>query len=160
AVRDRPSSGCGRYNYIPTVTRSVWKTPPGAVALVEVSYAELVQSPLWYVDHEGRIGPLDLAKTRNHRAKDPETFRARLTIVAEGATEWGFGTALLEKAVGALEEGRRPGDRAVRLRPRRSTPPTEAGACHVRRSSRSLVLDDPAEDVVEAGAPLVGGAPP
>jgi putative ATP-dependent endonuclease of the OLD family len=59
---------------------------------------------LWYVDHEGRIGPLDLAKTRNHRAKDPETFLARLTIVAEGATECGFATALLEKSVGALED--------------------------------------------------------
>jgi putative ATP-dependent endonuclease of the OLD family len=55
---------------------------------------------LWYVDHESRIGPLDLAKTRNHRAKDPETFLARLTIVAEGVTECGFATALLEKAVG------------------------------------------------------------
>jgi len=33
--------------------------------LVEVSYAELVQSPLRYVDHEGRIGPLDLASGRS-----------------------------------------------------------------------------------------------
>jgi putative ATP-dependent endonuclease of OLD family len=45
-----------------------------------------------------------LAKTRNHRARDPETFLARLTIVAEGATECGFATALLEKAVGTLED--------------------------------------------------------
>jgi len=60
---------------------------------------------LWYVDHESRIGPLDLAKTRNHRAKDPETFLARLTIVAEGVTECGFATALLERAVrGRLED--------------------------------------------------------
>jgi putative ATP-dependent endonuclease of OLD family len=54
---------------------------------------------LWYVDHEGRIGSLEPAKIARHRRSDPETFLARLTVVAEGATELGFVTALLEKAL-------------------------------------------------------------
>jgi len=59
---------------------------------------------LWYVDHEGRIGALDSAKTARHRKDDPETFLARLAIVAEGATECGFVTSLLEKTVGSSVE--------------------------------------------------------
>ena len=54
---------------------------------------------LWYIDHEGKIGALDVAKTSRHRKADPETFLARLTIVPEGAAEKGFVTALLEKAL-------------------------------------------------------------
>jgi putative ATP-dependent endonuclease of the OLD family len=54
---------------------------------------------LWYVDHEGKIGALDLAKTSRHRKDDPEAFLARLAVVAEGAAEKGFVTALLEKAL-------------------------------------------------------------
>lgn len=53
---------------------------------------------LWYVDHAGSIGSLQRAK---QCARDPNTFLARLTIVAEGITEVGFATALLEKAIGA-----------------------------------------------------------
>jgi putative ATP-dependent endonuclease of OLD family len=60
---------------------------------------------LWYVDYTGGIGLLDPAKTTRHRKSDPETFLSRLTIVAEGASELGFITALLEKALGSgLEE--------------------------------------------------------
>ena len=59
---------------------------------------------LWYVDHEGKIGPLDAVKIARHRKSDPETFLARLAIAAEGATEVGFATTLLERAVeGRLE---------------------------------------------------------
>lgn len=54
---------------------------------------------LWYVDHAGKIGPLDGPKVSKHREFDPETFLARLAIVAEGATEVGFVTAFLEKAL-------------------------------------------------------------
>lgn len=56
---------------------------------------------LWYVDHAGKIGPLDTTKIARHRKTDPDTFLARLTIVAEGATEVGFSVALLERALGA-----------------------------------------------------------
>lgn len=56
---------------------------------------------LWYIDHAGRIGSLDPKKIERHRQNDPETFLARLTVVAEGATELGFVTVLLEKALGS-----------------------------------------------------------
>lgn len=54
---------------------------------------------LWYVDHAGKIGPLDGLKVSKHREFDPETFLARLAVVAEGATEVGFVTTLLENAL-------------------------------------------------------------
>jgi hypothetical protein len=54
---------------------------------------------LWYVDHAGKIGPIEATKIARHRKSDPETFLARLMVVAEGATEVGFVTALLEKAL-------------------------------------------------------------
>ena len=57
------------------------------------------RSSLWYVDHAGRIGPLDGIKVAMHRRSDPETFLARLAVVAEGATEVGFVTAFLERAL-------------------------------------------------------------
>jgi putative ATP-dependent endonuclease of OLD family len=56
---------------------------------------------LWYVDHAGSIGMLDPAKTTRHRRNDPETFLSRLTIVAEGASELGFVTTFLKKALGS-----------------------------------------------------------
>ena len=59
---------------------------------------------IWYVDHEGRIGSLESTKIAKHRKSDPETFLARLTIVAEGATERGFVTVLLEKSLDSLEQ--------------------------------------------------------
>ena len=57
------------------------------------------KASLWYVDRTGKIGSLDSAKIARHRKNDPETFFSRLTVVAEGATEVGFVTALLEKAL-------------------------------------------------------------
>jgi putative ATP-dependent endonuclease of OLD family len=67
--------------------------------------AAAATAALWYVDHHGRIGPLDPIRTGRQRKNDPETFLARLTIVAEGATECGFLRVLLEKALGsALED--------------------------------------------------------
>jgi putative ATP-dependent endonuclease of OLD family len=57
------------------------------------------KASLWYVDRTGKIGTLDSAKIARHRKNDPETFFSRLTVVAEGATEVGFVTALLEKAL-------------------------------------------------------------
>jgi putative ATP-dependent endonuclease of OLD family len=54
----------------------------------------------WYVDHSRAIGPLDSEKISRHRSEDAETFLARLAIVAEGKTEVGFVSALLERALG------------------------------------------------------------
>lgn len=53
---------------------------------------------LWYIDHTGKIGQLASAETTRQRDNDPETFLARLAIVAEGVTEFGIASALLEKA--------------------------------------------------------------
>jgi len=53
---------------------------------------------LWYIDHTGKIGQLASAEITRHRENDPETFLARLAVVAEGVTEFGFVGVLLEKA--------------------------------------------------------------
>jgi putative ATP-dependent endonuclease of OLD family len=66
--------------------------------------AAAFQASVWYVDHEGKVGGLESEKTARHRRTDPETFLARLTVVAEGQTERGFLTALLEKALGSSLE--------------------------------------------------------
>jgi len=58
------------------------------------------QASLWYVDHKGEIGPLEASKIARHRDADPDTFLSRLAIVAEGATEVGFASLLLERALG------------------------------------------------------------
>ena len=62
------------------------------------------KASLWYVDHTAQIGALNPAKMARHRKNDPETFLSRLTVVAEGATELGFVTALMEKALGSSLE--------------------------------------------------------
>jgi putative ATP-dependent endonuclease of OLD family len=58
-----------------------------------------VTGTLWYVGHDGRVGPLDAKKISDHRKKDPDTFLSRLAIIAEGVTEVGFCRALLERAL-------------------------------------------------------------
>ena len=73
----------------------VFLTTHSAAALRAVDDASL-----WYMDTDGTVGRLP-AKAKLHEKGDPETFLARIAIVAEGATEVGFVTALLEKAVGA-----------------------------------------------------------
>jgi len=63
------------------------------------------KSSIWYVDHTGQIGPLDATKIAKHRRTDPEAFLSRLAVVAEGATELGFTSAILERTFGsALEQ--------------------------------------------------------
>ncbi len=62
------------------------------------------KASLWYVDHAGGIGQLASAAVARQRKTDPETFLARLAVVAEGATEFGFASALLEKAMGSSLE--------------------------------------------------------
>lgn len=57
------------------------------------------QAAIWYVDHNGVVGRLDSTKISKHQIQDPEAFLSRLAIVAEGATEVGFVTVLLERAL-------------------------------------------------------------
>ena len=53
----------------------------------------------WFVDHKGAIGPLNGKKIDSTRAGDPSVFLSRLAVIAEGATEVGFVTRLLERAL-------------------------------------------------------------
>lgn len=57
------------------------------------------KAAFWYLEGEGNIGGLDGRQIEPVRANDPGAFLARLTIVAEGATEKGFCLALLERAI-------------------------------------------------------------
>jgi putative ATP-dependent endonuclease of OLD family len=54
---------------------------------------------LWYLDSNGVIGPLAGTKVGRQLLKDPEAFLSRFTVVAEGATEVGFVSALLERTL-------------------------------------------------------------
>lgn len=56
---------------------------------------------LWYIDHARKIGPLAAPKIAMHSARSPETFLSRLAVVAEGITEVGFVSVLLERALGS-----------------------------------------------------------
>jgi hypothetical protein len=56
---------------------------------------------LWHVDHKGEIGRLESEPVARQRENDPEVFLARIAIIAEGATEMGFVSALLERALGS-----------------------------------------------------------
>jgi putative ATP-dependent endonuclease of OLD family len=51
----------------------------------------------WYLDSAGKIGPLSGDPLMRQLVKDPEAFLSRFTVVAEGITEVGFVSALLER---------------------------------------------------------------
>ena len=53
----------------------------------------------WYLDSAGVIGPLEGKAVRRQLGCDPEAFLARTLIAAEGATEVGFVTSLLEQTL-------------------------------------------------------------
>lgn len=61
---------------------------------------------LWYVDFGGEIGRLP-ASVAAQQKRDPETFLARVAVIAEGATEVGFVTNLINRSLG--EDLRRHG---------------------------------------------------
>lgn len=65
-----------------------------------------VGASLWYVDAGGRVGKLPAAVGPQQK-RDPETFLARVAIIAEGATEVGFVTTLINRSLG--EDMRRYG---------------------------------------------------
>lgn len=53
---------------------------------------------LWYLDSLGAIGALPRNKIAPQQKRDPETFLARVAVIAEGPTEVGFLQYLLGKA--------------------------------------------------------------
>jgi len=65
-----------------------------------VAIACTAQAHLWYLDSKGAIGALPRAKIAPQQQRDPETFLARVAVIAEGPTEVGFLRFLLEKAFG------------------------------------------------------------
>ncbi|MEM0898882.1 MAG: ATP-binding protein [Pseudomonadota bacterium] len=54
---------------------------------------------LWYLDGAGHIGALPRAKVARQQERDPETFLARFAVIAEGPTEVGFLSSMLERAI-------------------------------------------------------------
>jgi putative ATP-dependent endonuclease of OLD family len=75
---------------------------------VAIACSEKAQ--LWYVDGIGSIGALPRSKIASQQRRDPETFLAKIAVVAEGPTEVGFLQFLLEKAFGSA-----PLDHGVRV---------------------------------------------
>lgn len=71
----------------------VFLTTHSAAAL---SAAE--NATIWHMDSKGQIRELPNCVAERLR-EDPETFLARLAIIAEGPTEVGFVSALLQKAI-------------------------------------------------------------
>jgi putative ATP-dependent endonuclease of OLD family len=64
-----------------------------------------IEANIFYMDTAGTIASLPRHKISRQQRRDPETFLARLTIVAEGVAEVGFTRALVERAIpGALHE--------------------------------------------------------
>lgn len=64
---------------------------PVAIACADVAH-------LWYLDSQGAIGALPRDKIGPQQKRDPETFLARVAVIAEGPTEVGFLQYVLEKA--------------------------------------------------------------
>lgn len=55
---------------------------------IAISCAE--DAHLWYLDSAGSIGALPRDKIGPQQKRDPETFLARVAVIAEGPTEVGF----------------------------------------------------------------------
>jgi len=59
------------------------------------------QAQLWYLDDNGTIGALDRGRISAQQTRDPETFLAKVAVIAEGSTEVGFLNFILAKAFDA-----------------------------------------------------------
>lgn len=57
------------------------------------------KASLWYLDGAGHIGALPHAKVARQQERDPETFLSRFAVIAEGPTEVGFLSYMLERAI-------------------------------------------------------------
>jgi putative ATP-dependent endonuclease of OLD family len=57
------------------------------------------QASLWYLDGSGHIGALPREKIARQQQRDPEAFLSRFAVIAEGPTEVGFLSYLLERGV-------------------------------------------------------------
>ncbi|HUZ97617.1 MAG TPA: ATP-binding protein [Edaphobacter sp.] len=75
---------------------------------VAIACSEKAQ--LWYMDANGNVGALARGKIAAQQRRDPETFLAKVAVIAEGPTEVGFLKFFLEKAFGSA-----PLDHGVRV---------------------------------------------
>lgn len=66
---------------------------------VAINCAE--KSHLWYFDNAGNIGALPSEAIKQQQKRDPETFLAKVAVIAEGSTEVGFLGFLLTRAFNA-----------------------------------------------------------
>lgn len=57
------------------------------------------EASLWYLDASGQIGSLPREKIARQQDRDPETFLSRFAVIAEGPTEVGFLSYLLERMI-------------------------------------------------------------
>ena len=69
-----------------------------------VAIAAATDAALWFMDAKGKIGALPRSKILQQQRRDPETFLAKLPIIAEGLTEVGFLQFLLRNAFVAAPE--------------------------------------------------------
>ncbi|NUU44507.1 ATP-binding protein [Tardiphaga robiniae] len=71
---------------------------------VAVAAAGRGVSALWYVDIKAKIGSLPREAIENQQKRDPETFLAKLPVIAEGITEVGFLRRIFQTAFAAQPE--------------------------------------------------------
>ena len=70
----------------------------------------VLNAQMWYMDSDGNLGELQPDLVRKQQKNDPETFLARVAVIAEGITEIGFLSFFLERALGSL-----PLDHGIRV---------------------------------------------
>jgi putative ATP-dependent endonuclease of OLD family len=75
-----------------------------------VAIKATTMAALWFIDAKGAIGALPAAAIAQQQTRDPETFLAKLPVIAEGVTEVGFLRFLLRNAFIAAPE-----DHGIRL---------------------------------------------
>ncbi|MEY9418319.1 putative ATP-dependent endonuclease of OLD family [Bradyrhizobium japonicum] len=69
-----------------------------------VAIKAATKAALWFIDAKGAIGALPTAAIAQQQIRDPETFLAKLPVIAEGVTEVGFLRFLLRDAFIAAPE--------------------------------------------------------
>lgn len=75
-----------------------------------ISISCVPDASLWYMDGNGQLGLLQNDLVNIQQKNDPETFLARVAVIAEGITEVGFLEFLLENALGT-----KPLDHGIRV---------------------------------------------
>ena len=75
-----------------------------------IAIAAAPEAHMWFMDSSGRLGSLPSELVSKQQKNDPETFLSRVAVIAEGVTEVGFLSHLLEVALGCA-----PLDHGIRV---------------------------------------------